>query len=51
LIGDQGDDILDGEDGNDLGVTGEGADRTIDVETIDESFILSDFQLTQLDGV
>ncbi|MGZ0162813.1 MAG: beta strand repeat-containing protein [Planctomycetales bacterium] len=51
LIGDQGDDILDGDDGNDLGVTGEGADATLDLETIDESFVLSSFQLTKLDGI
>jgi Ca2+-binding RTX toxin-like protein len=51
LIGDQGDDILDGDSETDLGVTGEGADATLDLETIDESFLLSSFQLTKLDGI
>jgi Ca2+-binding RTX toxin-like protein len=51
LIGDQGDDILDGDSETDLGVTGEGADSTLEIETIDESFILSAFQLTKLDGI
>ncbi len=51
LIGDQGDDTLDGDSGDDLGVTGEGADTTLDLETIDESFILTPFQLTQIDGI
>ena len=51
LIGDQGDDTLDGDSGNDLAVTGEGADITLDVETIDESFMLTPFQLSNIDGI
>ena len=51
LIGDQGDDTLDGDSGIDLGVTGEGADTTLDLETIDESFVLTPFQLLNIDGI
>jgi Ca2+-binding RTX toxin-like protein len=51
LIGDQGDDTLDGDSGIDLGVTGEGDDTTLDIEIIDESFMLTPFQLMNIDGV
>jgi Ca2+-binding RTX toxin-like protein len=51
LIGDQGDDTLDGDSGIDLGVTGEGTDTTLDLETIDESFVLTPFQLLNIDGI
>jgi Ca2+-binding RTX toxin-like protein len=51
LIGDQGDDTLDGDSGVDLGVTGEGADTTLDLESIDESFLLTPFQLANIDGI
>jgi Ca2+-binding RTX toxin-like protein len=41
ITGDQGDDVINGNSGNDTASTGEGADTATNVETIDESFVLS----------
>lgn len=51
ILGGQGDDTLDGDSGTDVGATGEGADNTVEIETINEAFMLTPFQLTQLDGI
>jgi Ca2+-binding RTX toxin-like protein len=41
ILGEDGDDVINGNSGNDTASTGEGADVVSDVETIDESFVLS----------
>jgi len=41
ITGDQGDDTINGNSGSDTASTGEGADTVNNVETIDESFVLS----------
>ena len=41
ITGDQGDDTINGNSGSDTASTGEGADTVNNVQTIDESFVLS----------
>ena len=52
LLGEQGDDSLNGNGGNDLGSTGEGDDATPNaVERIDENFALSTSMMDSLNGI
>lgn len=50
ILGEQGDDTINGNSGTDLASTGEGADTVSEVETIDESFVLSATLLSGLDA-
>lgn len=52
ILGEQGDDVINGNSGTDTAATGEGADPTpVDVEIIDEGFMLDSEMMMKLDGV
>lgn len=52
ILGQQGDDVINGNSGTDTAATGEGADATpVDVEVIDEGFMLDSEMMMKLDGV
>ncbi len=50
LLGQQGDDYLGGQGGTDLAAKGGGADTTVSIEVIDETYVLSAALLAALNG-